>query len=387
MKRTLGFFAFILLLGSFSYYIFKKELLFSISPRGIVSRIIPPSKDVKQFLPQTSENTTPFVIPNGYSMDVFADLKGNLPRVLTFDPSGVLVVSTPNTGKIFALLDTDSNKKTDQLVEVLSGLNKPHGIVFDNGYLYVAETNAVSRYVYDPGSYTASGRELLFNLPGGGRHSTRTIKINNSKLYTSVGSSCDVCLESNWMRASILVSNLDGSELKTFATGLRNTVFFTFDREGKIWGNDMGRDNLGDDLPPDELNIISDGKDYGWPYCFGDRVRDNQFRSNQNRLSCTDTQPPLHSYPAHVAPLGITFDKTGSLLVAYHGSWNSTEPVGYKIVKFDIFADSVGSQTDFVKGFINRTEVLGRPVDLAFDEKENLFISDDHTGVVYILYP
>ncbi len=392
MKRYIEFLAFILLLTVSSYYLAQKYLFVNFSARNLVSRIVPPNKDVKQFLPQTSENSTQFTIPNGMNLGIFADLKGDLPRVLAFDTGGTLLTSIPASGKILALPDEDGNGVVDKIVTVLSSLNKPHGIVVDGNYLYVAETNAVSRYSYDSTTLTAAGREQLFTLPGGGRHFSRTIKINANKLYTSVGSSCDVCDEDNTNRAAILVSNLDGSDLKVLAKGLRNTVFFTFDKQGNIWGNDMGRDFLGDNLPPDEINFI-DVKasnlplNYGWPYCYGKGIRDNKYKSGQVSTYCTSTLNSKYDYPAHVAPLGITFDREGNLLAAFHGSWNSSTPVGYKIVKMSIFAGDVGGMTDYVKGFVRgKDEILGRPVDLIYDDNDNLFISDDHTGIIYVLY-
>lgn len=384
--------ALILLLAVSAYYLFQKYQFLNFSAKNLVSRIVPPNKDVKQFLPQTSENSTQFTIPRGMNLGIFADLKGDLPRVLTFDSGGTLLTSVPASGKIVALPDGDGNGVTDKIVTVLSSLNKPHGIVVDGNYLYVAETNAVSRYSYDPRTLTATGREQLFTLPGGGRHFSRTIKINDNKLYTSIGSSCDVCTEDSPYRAAILVSNLDGSDLKVLAKGLRNTVFFTFDKQGNIWGNDMGRDFLGNNLPPDEVNFIdvkasSLPVNYGWPFCYGKGIRDNKYKLGQESSYCTTTINSKYDYPAHVAPLGITFDKDGNLLAAFHGSWNSSSPVGYKIVKMSIFAGDVGGITDYVKGFIRgKDEILGRPVDLIYDENNNLFISDDHTGVIYILY-
>jgi glucose/arabinose dehydrogenase len=217
-----------------------------------------------------------------------------------------------------------------------------------------------------------------------GRHFTRTIKIIKGKLYTSVGSSCDTCRESDEMRATLLVSDTDGKNLRVFARGLRNTVFFVEGPDGKIWGTDMGRDFLGDNLPPDDINIIEDGKDYGWPFCYGEMVRDSHFEAGQDPDYCTNTTPPVFAFPAHVAPLGLTFME-GDLLVALHGSWNSSTPVGYKVVKLDVNARSVSNIQDFITGFIKGNEVLGRPVDLAIDKKGRLFISDDKAGLIYIV--
>jgi glucose/arabinose dehydrogenase len=202
-----------------------------------------------------------------------------------------------------------------------------------------------------------------------------------------------VCREKDDKRSAILVSDLDGSDLNLFASGLRNTVFFDFDAQGRMWGNDMGRDFLGDDLPPDELNIIEAGRDYGWPYCYGKNVRDNKFDSG-NTINCAESQGSTYDYPAHIAPLGVRFinsemfseDSQDDLLSVFHGSWNSSTPVGYKIVKLDVSGKEVLEMEDFISGWLKKDgDVLGRPVDLIFDNEGYLYISDDKANIVYIL--
>lgn len=157
-----------------------------------------------------------------------------------------------------------------------------------------------------------------------------------------------------------------------------------------MWATDMGRDLLGDNTPPEEVNIIEAGKDYGWPYCYGDRVHDDNFDPKKIH-SCDTTVPPQISFQAHSAPLGLAFipdswpeEYRGDLLVAYHGSWNRTEPTGYKVVRFDLDENGKSKgQSDFLSGFLEGNEAVGRPVDLLFDPQGNLFISDDKAGVVY----
>ena len=392
MKRSFFAILFLVIVGVLFYFI-KDYLFYDISLRGVVPAIRPPGKDIKQYMPQGYQLNFPLSISKGFQIGVFADLKANLPRVIVLDPSDTLVVSSTNKGKIFALPDKDINGKVDEIKEIIGGLNKPHGIAFAEGKIYIAETDKVTRWDYNSTDFTVSSPEVLFNLPGGGRHFTRTIAVSGNKLYTSVGSSCDVCEENDEKRASILVSDLDGSNLKTFAKGLRNTVFFAFDDEGVLWGTDMGRDNLGDNLPPDEVNIIKEGKDYGWPYCYGDRVRDSKFKPGEKVTYCTQTEAPVYNLPAHVAPLGIVFINSaifpssddGSLLIAEHGSWNSSQPVGYKISKLSVLGGSVGTYSNFINGWLQKDEALGRPVGLVFDGAGKLFISDDKAGLIYIL--
>lgn len=319
-------------------------------------------------LPRVNTAGLPLTIPDGFSISVFAR---NIPdaRVLAWDPNGKLVVSSPSTGKVFRVVNDGSSSV------VISGLNRPHGLAFKDSKLYIAETDGVSVYDYDG---KATNRKKIVDLPGGGNHTSRTIGFGpNGKLYISIGSSCNVCVEKDSRRASIQV--LDG-ELKPFASGLRNSVFFTW-RNGDMWATDMGRDLLGDNTPPEEVNIIKEGKNYGWPYCYGKQIPDKSFGGSQER--CKTTEPPVIEYQAHSAPLGLAFDKN-YLYVAMHGSWNRTEPTGYKVVRFNL--DNNNEPSDFITGWLQgplADGALGRPVDLLFDQEGNLFISDDKAGVIY----
>lgn len=392
MRKFLILFIIIGALIFSAYYFLRSYVFFEINPQNLITRFTVPQKSIKQYLPQGDELSYPLTLPTGFNLGVFADLKGDLPRALAFDERGVLFASVPGRGKIVALPDSDGDGKADRTVEVMTGLDRPHGIAFDGGYIYIGETNRVIRAPYNSESLTVGTQQKLFDLPGGGRHFTRTIRIRDGKLYTSVGSSCDTCVEDHPFRAAVLVSDLDGSNLRVFAKGLRNTVFFTFE-SGKMWGTDMGRDFLGDNLPPDEVNLIEDGKDYGWPYCYGDKVRDSKFKTGEKLAYCGDTVEPKFNLPAHVASLGIAFIKSdlfpgedqGDILVVLHGSWNSSTPVGYKIVKLSLLGNFITGMEDFISGFLDGKEVLGRPVDLIFDRSGYLFISDDKAGLIYIL--
>ncbi len=313
----------------------------------------------------------PLTLPDGFSISIFAR---NIPdaRVLAWDPTRRLLVSSPATGKVFGIHNDGSSWV------VVEGLNNPHGLAFKDGKLYVAETDAVAVYDYDG---TAKNRKKIIDLPGGGNHFSRTIGFGpDGRLYIAVGSSCNVCVEKDDRRAKILVANADGRDLKTFASGLRNAVFFTWSPlDKKMWATDMGRDLIGDNIPPEEVNIVRDGKHYGWPYCWGNRIHDDNFDPEKTKR-CDETLPPVIEYQAHSAPLGLAFDKN-YLYVAMHGSWNRTEPTGYKIVRFDVNNNYAAS--DFISGWLQEGSVLGRPVDLLFDDKGALYVSDDKAGVIY----
>jgi glucose/arabinose dehydrogenase len=365
--------------------------------RGSGPAFLPPIRDIVQNpterLPSGPQNTTdlPLILPDEFSVSVFAKNLGN-PRVLAWDPVGDLLVSVPAQGRIMALGDTNDDGLADGAITVASGLNRPHGIAFHGGNLYIAETGNVSMFLYDTSSKQATNKRVLFDLPAGGNHFSRTIGFGpDGRLYVSVGSSCNVCVESDWRRAAMLVANADGSNLKLFASGLRNSVFFVWHPvTNALWATDMGRDLLGDNTPFEEVNIVQEGRDYGWPYCYNNRVHDDNFDPKKTK-SCDTTVAPQIAFQAHSAPLGLAFipeswpsQYRGDLLVSYHGSWNRTQPTGYKVARFDLDAEGKSqSESDFLSGFLEDNGALGRPVDLVFDTEGNLFISDDKAGVIY----
>lgn len=328
-------------------------------------------------------------VPEGFSIAIFAQGLGAA-RDLELTADGTLLLSIPAQGKVVALPDKNADGKADEVREVLVGLNRPHGLAFYKNRLFLAEETKVSRYNWDSEKLTASFEEKLFDLPAGGRHFTRTLTFDREgRLFVSIGSTCDVCLEKHPWFGAVIISDAQGVNPRLFARGLRNSVFIaTNPQSGELWGTEMGRDNLGDDLPPDEINIIRQDKDYGWPQCYGNRVPDTDFVPNP---SCGETEPPVFEIAAHSAPLGLAFDRQGNLLVAYHGSWNRSTPAGYKVVRLKLKGDRVVSEEDFLTGFLptnarDNSGVIGRPVDVIFDKQGNLYISDDKAGVVYRIW-
>ncbi len=338
-------------------------------------------------------------LPPGFTISVFA---AHLPgaRVLALDPGGTLLLSLTSQGRVVALPDKNGDGVADTVVTVLQDLNHPHGLAFgpeEPPRLYVAETDQVAAYVYDPEHFTATDKQKIVDLPPGGRHFTRSLLFlpppRENRLLISVGSSCDVCEEKDWRYAKILAVNVNGGDLSTYASGLRNSVFMAAHPvTGHIWATEMGRDYLGDDLPPDEINLILEGSHYGWPYCYGKRIHDDQFDpSGAHRDFCRDTIPSFIDIPAHSAPLGLAFfpaewpkEFRHNLLVAYHGSWNRTVPTGYKVVRYKL--DAAGNFVDvedFITGWLTPQGALGRPVDILIKDDGGIYISDDKAGVVY----
>jgi glucose/arabinose dehydrogenase len=361
---------------------------------GTIPALTPPSEDITELIPGSNrrsapvnETDFPLQLSEGTKLSIYA--KGlEAPRDLIIDPNGHLIASIPQQGRV-VLFNTHGN-----LVGLLSQMNRPHGLALDcenseRCMLYIAEEHQVVRYNYSPNQFSLSGEEVLFSLPEGGRHTTRSLLIHNDKLYTSIGSSCDTCVEEDFRRAAVYVSNMDGSDFNPYATGLRNSVFMAV-RPGtdEIWATEMGRDFLGNDLPPDEVNILQDNAFYGWPFCYGKTVIDLKFEDTlRARQQCDKATPSHIDIQAHSAPLGLAFIDKNTLLVAYHGSWNRTPATGYKIVQFNLNDDgSLIDQQDYITGWLRDDGgVLGRPVDIVVKEEHTVYISDDKAGVIYRL--
>jgi glucose/arabinose dehydrogenase len=375
--------------------------------RGAKTAIQGPSNDIGGLI---ASGNSPLKVPAGFHLSVFAEKLVN-PRVLAFDPKGVLITSITSEGKIVALPSkTALSGGADKTLVLASGLNKPHGLAFyckaAACKLYVGETDGVSVFDYDAENLKLSNKKKIIDLPAGGQHFTRTLLVlpssSGDRLLISLGSDCNVCIENDWRRASVLSANMDGGDLKTFASGLRNSVFMALEpRTGAVFATENGRDLLGDNVPPDEINIIKEGGDYGWPICYGKNIHDANFDKNVYIVDpCGDKTPNYISIQAHSAPLGLAFapdswpaEYRNNLFVSFHGSWNRTVPTGYKVVRFVLNADGSFSgvnpeQIDFITGWLNSNgSVFGRPVGIAFDSAGNMFIADDKAGVIYKIIP
>ncbi|MBI3956698.1 MAG: PQQ-dependent sugar dehydrogenase [Candidatus Kerfeldbacteria bacterium] len=378
------------------------------SPLQILSRFNPrnaPSADLTPAEPAELVTQT-LNVPDQYRRGVFAvartlELPSDLTisvfasglqkaRFMAFSPTGVLYVTDLQAGKVYAFPDADANGIADSLMVVADGLDNPHGIAFDGSDLYVAETERVHRYRDGDNDLKADEDTIIIpNLPKGGVHVTRTILIGpDGKLSVSSGSSCNAC-DDDPRRAAVLRFNKDGSGEERFAWGLRNSVGMVVrPGTGEIWATDNGRDLLGDDIPPDEINVLSGGNDYGWPDCYGGRIADTT-RKNSER--CSGTIGSRIDLQAHSAPLGLRFVPQdgpfaaaygGDLLVAFHGSWNRREPTGYKVIRATVDGGT-SVVADFIRGWLVSGKAWGRPVDVLFGPDGALYVSDDEAGAIY----
>jgi glucose/arabinose dehydrogenase len=323
-----------------------------------------------------------------YSSDV------PLARVMVFTPAGDLIVSRTR-GNLVSLLerDGDGDGRADGHRVLFDDLDGPHGLALHEGWLYVAERTAIGRAKFDAvaGRVTGPYERILTGLTTDGFHQTKTIGFGpDGWLYLAQGSSCNVCIEKDPRRATIMRLRPDGSSAEVIATGLRNSVGFDWAPwDGGLYATDNGRDLLGDELPPDELNRIEAGRFYGWPYVHGAGLPDPEFGGRY----AGDTAPtdPVHGFRAHNAPLGIHFVREARLpsgyertaLVALHGSWNRKTPDGYKVVALRWREDGSIEESDFLTGFLGPDGIIGRPAFVTEGPDGAIYVSDDYAGVIY----
>jgi glucose/arabinose dehydrogenase len=328
-------------------------------------------------------------LPDGYRLEVFARDLGR-PRLMQMTANGDLIVSGYREGTILLVkADGDGDGRSDWQGSLRESLNQPHGLLLEGRTLYVAEEQRVVSFDFD-GVKLDKERVILEGIPGGDGHSSRTLKRGpDGFLYLSIGSSCNACVEEHPWRAAI-ISFKEGAVPEVFASGLRNSVGFDWQPQtDALIGVDNGRDNLGDDIPDDEVNRIEQGKHYGWPYVHGFDVKDPElFVAMRAGLAPV---LPTHGLGGHVAPLSIRFLRNqpdsglnGTALVTEHGSWNRSVKSGYRIIRLVFAGESIREEV-FLSGCELHDEVICRPVDILEAPDGRLFVSDDYAGAVYVI--
>ncbi len=339
--------------------------------------------------------------PSGFVIEEFSDQVPGA-RQLAVSPSGVVYVGTRRTGdkgKVYAVVDTDNDFKADTVYTIISGLRMPNGVAFKDGDLYVAEVSKIWKLENIESDLANPPTPILINdeYPTETSHGWKYIAFGpDGKLYVPVGAPCNICNheEDNPIFATITRINPDGSDREIIAHGVRNTVGFTWHPETEnMWFTDNGRDWMGDDIPPCELNeITEEGQHFGFPFIHGNSIIDPEFgEEGQDRIPGFKT--PVQELGPHVAPLGIIF-YTGDMfpseyrnqaLIAEHGSWNRSQKIGYRIMK--VTFDENGEATSyepFITGWLQGEEdIRGRPVSIVQLQDGSLLISDDHSGKIY----
>lgn len=333
--------------------------------------------------PESDRELNYLNLPKGYAINYFAkDVPGA--RSLTVGSNGVVYVGTRGEGVVYALEDQNGDGRADRRYIVSSGLNNPNGVVYQDGDLYVAEISRVIKFNHIDDSYKNNPTyTVIYNsLPKEIHHGWRYMALGpDYKLYLGIGAPCNVCQVQD-PHGTIARLNLDGTGFEIVARGIRNTVGFTWDQAGLLWFTENGRDLLGDDVPRDELNKISTlGEHFGFPFCHDGIVSDPKFNARQ----CSNFTAPALSLSPHAAALGIKF-LGNRLLIAEHGSWNRSTPIGYRIMSVDINNGQASNYQVFVDGWLQGSKAKGRPVDLTSMADGSILISDDLSGSVYRLY-
>lgn len=362
---------------------------------SVLGKSYPTGSELEELLNKIS-------LPDGFKIDIYASDVENA-RSMTISPSGTVFVGNRKSDNVFALMDNDKDGKVDKKYLITDKLtNMPNGVVFHDGDLYVAEVNKIWLFkdveknlekIDDIGSYPEEPILISDEFPSDKHHGWKYISIGpDNKLYVPVGAPCNICESKDEIYSSITRMDLDGKNQEIYARGVRNTVGFTWHPEtGEMWFTDNGRDMLGDNYPPCELNRVqASGKHYGYPYCHGSDISDPEFGS---KYPCDDFVKPVQNLGPHVAPLGVKFydgnmfpdEYKGDIFIAEHGSWNRTKKIGYRITRVKIENNKSLGYEPFIYGWLEKekNDAWGRPVDIIFLDDGSMLISDDYANVIY----
>ncbi len=333
----------------------------------------------------------------GFQVSVFA--RGfEESRYLAVAPNGDVFVADTRAGKVYVLHDPGNGKPSDGRATFASKLNEPFGIAFHGNYVYIGDTDEVIRFRYDAKTSERRGKqEHVLSLPGGGMHFTRTVAfgLDGSKMFVSVGSDCNVCVESDPRRAAIQVADPEGKNVSIYASGLRNAAGLAVNPDtGQLWADVNERDMMGDNLPPDYFTHIEPGGFYGWPYSYIGKNLDPLVTEKRPDLVAKAIIPDVLLGP-HVAPLESVF-YTGKqfparywhgAFIAEHGSWNRSIHSGYAVAFVPFHnGEPSGPPVSFLNGFDpnpHAKAVDGRPVGVAVAKDGSLLVSDDVGNVIW----
>lgn len=334
-------------------------------------------------------------LPEGFMIDEYASGLEEA-RAMCWGEKGTLFVGSRGAGKVYAVIDSDNDYKADEVIVIDEGLTQPVGVAFKNGDLYVSAIGDIYKYpgIEDRLNNPPAKQLVTDAFPNERHHGWKFIAFGpDGKLYVPVGAPCNICHEDEEQFANIMRMNADGSELETYAKGVRNTVGFTWHPETKdLWFTDNGRDWMGDDLPPCELNRASQkGMHFGYPFCHGGRYADDEFGDERD---CSEFTAPVQNLGAHVAPLGVKFytgtqfpeEYRNQIFIAEHGSWNRSSKVGYRVTMVKLNGNKAISYEPFAEGWLEGEENYGRPVDILLMDDGSMLVSDDYADKIYRIY-
>jgi glucose/arabinose dehydrogenase len=331
-------------------------------------------------------------LPPGFAIGLYASHVPNA-RSMSLSPNGTLFVGTRTAGNVYAIVDRNHDHKAKEVITLVRGLNMPNGVGFRDGALYVAEVDRMLRYDNIEAHLKDPPKPVVVNesFPRDRHHGWKFIRFGpDGLLYVQVGAPCNVCEREDPRYASITRMKPDGTRLEIFARGVRNTVGFDWHpKTGELWFTDNGRDWLGDNMPPDELNHApKQGLHFGFPYCHGKNIPDPEFG---NSRKCEEFIPPAIELGPHVGALGMRFytgrmfpdEYRDQIFIAEHGSWNRSTPIGYRVtlvrldnhrpVKYEVFAE----------GWLQGGRAWGRPVDVLVMPDGSMLVSDDEADAIY----
>lgn len=348
-------------------------------------------------------------LPEGFEATIYAKLDV-MPRMMAFGPDGNLYISSAKADQVIMLTDADHDGVAEPPTLVSNDLNAPHGLAFIGEALLVANQDGIVKLTKKNNQWSTP-KPFISNLATGG-HTLKTIKVGaDNHLYLNVGSSCNVCTESDPTRASILRYTTDGQPAGSLAVvgrdtslppiwakGLRNSQGFAWHPEtNEMFATNNGADmrsgikggQVNDELPPEHINQIKKGEHYGWPHCWGSQFTDPNFPGPKD--FCATTMPPVLTLTSHSTPIGITFlnksqfpnEFKDDAIVALHGSWNREQLSGYKLVRIVFENNKPIKAIDFASGWLNNNKAWGRPVDVTVGPDGALYVSDDRTAYIY----
>jgi glucose/arabinose dehydrogenase len=345
---------------------------------------------LSNMLPTAAAELDELTLPPGFRIAVYAADVPNA-RQMALGPPGVVFVGSNAAGKVYAVVDRDGGNRTVHVVA--SGLNMPSGLAFRDGALYVAAVNRILRYrdaARDP-AHPPKPEVVTDAYPSDAHHGWKFIAFGpDGRLYVPVGAPCNICTPPGPLHATITRLDLAGGRPEVVARGVRNSVGFDFDpANGDLWFTDNGRDWLGDDQPPDELNHLTKvGEHFGFPFCHGNGLRDPEHNAGH---ACSEFTPPARELGPHVAAIGMRFytgrmfpeKYRGGVFIAEHGSWNRSTPIGYRVSFVKIENGRATSYEPFAAGWLKGSSASGRPADVLVMPDGALLVSDDKAGRIY----
>jgi glucose/arabinose dehydrogenase len=344
------------------------------------------------FLPSAAAEPGDITLPPGFRITMYAADVPNA-RQMAVGPDGVVFVGSRSAGKVYAVVDRNGDGLADQVHVLASGLNQPSGVAFRDGALYVAAVNRILKFrdVVQNLERPAKPEVVSEAFPSDAHHGWKFIAFGpDGRLYVPVGAPCNVCSPPGPLHATITRLDIGGGRPEVVAHGVRNSVGFDFQPgTGELWFTDNGRDMMGDDEPPDELNRLArPGEHFGFPFCHGNDLRDPEHNAGR---ACGGFTPPVRLLGPHVAALGMRFytgrmfpeQYRGGIFIAEHGSWNRSTPIGYRVTFVRVEGGRATSYEPFASGWLSGAIASGRPADVLVLSDGSLLVSDDKAGRIY----